>query len=87
MTSTHGIRNCFFSSILLNHSNPLLLFVMVTFPVPSRRLKPSIAALASDPPVPLMAETAKLAVSMIASLIVAFPLTKDESVSEAASVE
>jgi len=87
ITSTQGIRNCFLSTRLLNHSNPLLLLGVVACPPPIRRLTPSKAALASEPPVPLIADKAKLAVSSIASLTVALPLTKEDSVSEAVVVD
>jgi hypothetical protein len=40
-----------------------------------------MATLAKLPPVPFTAETARLAVSRIASVTVAFPVTKDEIVS------
>nr|POF17707.1 hypothetical protein CFP56_13119 [Quercus suber] len=86
-TSTQGMRNCFFSSTPRNHSNTLPPADSETYsPPPIRLLIPSIAALANDPPVPLMADTARLAVSIIASVIVAFPLTNEDSVSDALSV-
>jgi hypothetical protein len=45
-------------------------------------LTPSIAALANEPPVPLIAVTAIPAVSIKVSVIVALPLKYDEAVSE-----
>lgn len=83
-TSTHGIRICFFSKIPLTNSNPLPLAAALTPPSLILLLTPSIAALASEPPVPLIAVTAMPAVSMNASASVELPLMYDEAVSEGA---
>jgi hypothetical protein len=82
-TSTHGIRICFFSRSPLTSSNPLPL--TVTFPPsPILLLTPSMATLASAPPVPLIAAIAMLAVSINVSASVALPLKYDDAVSEGA---
>lgn len=70
------------SSAPRSHSNPLVPFVafavIAELDVPAILcLSPSIAALAKDPPVPLIAETAMLAVSTIASVKVALPLMNE----------
>lgn len=87
MTSTHGILSCFFSITLRSHSNPLPVVPTLALPPPIRLRTPSMAALAIEPPVPLMADTAKLAVSRIASATVALPVTRDDIVSDAVSVD
>jgi hypothetical protein len=79
-TSTHGIRNCFFSKKPLASSNPLPPAVALIPPSSNRFLTPSIAALANEPPVPLIAVTAIPAVRV--SVIVALPLKYDDAVSE-----
>ena len=80
------MRNCCFSSTLRNHSNPPPA-AAVAFPPPPppvyRLFIVPIAALANDPPVPLIAEIARLAVSSTASVTVALPEMKDVRVSEA----
>jgi hypothetical protein len=81
-TSTHGIRNCFFSKKPLASSNPLPPAVALIPPSSNRFLTPSIAALANEPPVPLIAVTAIPAVSIRVSVIVALPLKYDDAVSE-----
>ena len=85
MTSTHGIRTCRFSSRFLIQSKPFALPVTIAdeFPMPPamRFFTLSIAALANDPPVPLSAEMAILAVSLNASVNVAFPLSNAPAVS------
>jgi len=86
ITSTQGIRNCFFSRMLRSHSNPLTLAI-VALPPPVRRLTPSITTLAIEPLVPLIAEMAVLAVSSKVSVIVAFPLMKEDNVSVALSLD
>lgn len=82
VTSRQGIRKWYLSNAPRSHSNPLVPFVafavIAELDVPVILcLKPSIAALAKEPPVPLIAETAMLAVSKRASVRVAFPLTND----------
>lgn len=81
-TSTQGIRNCFFSKSPLINSNPLPAAVALTSPFPILLLTSPIAALASAPPVPLIAVTAMPAVSMRVSVSVALPLKYEDAVSE-----
>lgn len=86
VTLTQGIRNCSFSNIPFIHSKTLLPFGSFrrsapTPPVAILRFTPSIAALASDPPVPLSADTAKPAVWSTASVRVAFPLSTEVAAS------
>lgn len=78
VTSRQGIRKWYLSKAPRSHSNPLVPFVafavIAEFDVPAILcLRPSIAALANEPPVPLIAETAMLAVSTSASVNVALP--------------
>ena len=81
-TSTHGIRICFFSKSPLTSSKPLPLAVAFTAPYPILCLTPSMATLASAPPVPLIAVIAMPAVSIRVSVSVALPLKYDDAVSE-----
>lgn len=81
-TSTQGIRNCHFSSRPRNHSNPLTLAGAAEVALALLRFTtPSSAALANEPPVPLIAENAMLAVSLNASVNVALPLSSELAVS------
>ena len=81
-TSTQGIRNDLFSKNPLIHSNPFPLPTTIS-PLPTTRFFTlSIAALAMDPPVPLIALTAMPAVSTIVSVNVALPPKYADAVSE-----
>ena len=83
-TSTQGILNCLLSKNPLTHSIP------TAPPLPLPEASPttllltlSMALLAMLPPVPLIAVTAMLAVSIRACVSVEFPFMKPEAVSEA----
>ena len=91
MTSKQGILNWRLSNTLRNNSYPLLVLATLAAaeaPAPAAfapsaicRFTPSMAALASEPPVPLIADAAKLAVCSTASVSVVFPLKYDVAVS------
>lgn len=90
-TPKHCILYCFLSKIVLSHSNAFrpfgILVMMAEVELSSTfRLTPPSAALASDPPVPLIADTAKLAVCSTTSVRVAFPLKYAAAVSDTALV-
>lgn len=85
-TSKQGILNCRFSRKPRINSAPPELAVggpcEVTF-----RIMPSMAALASDPPVPLIAVMAIVAVSRSASDRVELPPRNDDAVSDGGEAE
>lgn len=90
-TPKHCILNCFLSKIVLNHSkafNPCGMLVTAAEVAlsPSFRLTLLAAALATEPPVPLIADTAKLVVCMMTSVSVALPLKYAAAVCESALV-
>lgn len=78
-----------FSTTVRSSSKPFAVVAAVTvaFSPPVNFLRaPSMAALASEPPVPFKADTAKPAVSHTISCSVAFPLKACESVSDTGAV-
>lgn len=87
-TSTQGILNDRFSRVARSSSNPFALLGMLAVtldpesPASNLFLTLSIAVLASEPPVPLMADMARLAVSSTAWLNVALPLNRFDAVSD-----
>lgn len=78
-----------FSTTVRSSSKPFAVVAAVTValsPPANFLLAPSMAALASDPPVPFKADTAKPAVSQTISCNVALPLRACESVSDTGTV-
>lgn len=86
-TSTQGIRNCLFSITVRSTSNPLSLTLAINEPLVDFLLTVSNAALANEPPVPLIAEIAKLAVSPNSSVTVEFPVNNELAASVIRVVE